>query len=161
MLTKEQLKNYWAKVGVKGEDECWNWTACRDGDGYGQYGRFNFGNGMSAAHRVSAYIAGLIPSIGSQSDNDQVLHKCDNTKCQNPKHFFIGSNKDNMADKVKKGRQANGVENGMARLTEQDVLEVRRLHAQGGITQTELANIYNVRQPHIARIVNRKSWAHI
>ena len=153
MLTKEQLKNYWAKVDVKGADECWNWTACVNNDGYGQ---FNFGipSKGGKAHRVSAYIAGLIPNVKSQSDNDQVLHKCDNPACQNPKHFFIGTPKNNSDDRDKKGRQPS-------KLTEEDVLEVRRLYAQGGIYQKELANIYNVGQQQISFIVNRKKWRHI
>lgn len=160
MLIEEQLKNYWAKVDVKGEDDCWNWTACRDRGGYGG---FKYANRMSKAHRVSAYLAGLIPNIKSQSDNDLVLHKCDNPACQNPKHLFIGTHIDNSDDKIKKGRQAklNGVENGRSKLTEEDVLEVRRLYAQGGIYQKELGLVYGVCNQRISRIVNRKCWAHI
>lgn len=159
MLTEEQLKNYWAKVDVKGEDECWNWTACRDGGG--GYGQFKTGARSSKAHRVSAYITGLIPSIKSISPNDQVLHTCDNPACQNPEHFFIGTQKNNMQDKASKGRQAKGVENGGARLTEQDVLEVRRFYAQGGVSYRDLAKVYGVGIAQISNIVNRKRWAHI
>jgi hypothetical protein len=162
MLTKEQLKNYWVKVDIKGEDDCWNWTACRDGGG--RYGGFKYATGkLGQAHRVSAYLAGLIPSIKSISPNDQVLHTCDNPACQNPKHFFIGTHKNNMQDKASKGRQSklNGVENGQSKLTEEDVLEIRRLYAQGDITQTELAKIYGVTPNLICCIVNRKNWRHV
>ena len=161
MLTKEQLKRYWDKVDVKGEDECWNWTAYRDGSGYGN---FKYAvSGCGQAHRISAYLAGLIPSIKSQSDNDLVLHTCDNPACQNPKHFFIGTRKNNMEDKVKKGRQSKlkGVENGQSKLTEEEVLEIRRLYAQGGIYKTELAKIYGVTPSLIGDIVRRKIWRHV
>ena len=160
MLTEKQLKNYWDKVGVKGEDECWNWTAYVNIDGYGV---FNFGSPgkKGLAHRVSAYITGLIPSIKIISPNDQVLHKCDNPACQNPKHFFIGSNKDNIADKVEKGRQLKGEAHGSARLTGQEVLEIRRFYAQGGVTHRSLAKVYNVTYTQIGDIVRRKTWTHI
>jgi hypothetical protein len=163
MLTEEQLKNYWDKVDVKGEDECWNWTACLV-DGYGHYWiRFGEHAKHYKAHRVSAYTAGLIPNINSQSNNDQVLHTCDNRKCQNPNHFFIGSNADNMRDRDNKGRHIShkGETNTNSKLTEQDVIEIRGLYAVGTITQYALANVYGVAQSTINRIINREKWAHL
>ena len=160
MLTKEQLKNYWAKVDVKGEDECWDWTAYKTPKGYGRFG-LGIPGKKGMAHRVSAYIVGLIQTIEWTSNEALVLHKCDNPSCVNHKHFFIGSVADNMDDRNKKGRQANGVENGMAKLTEEEVLEIRQCYAQGGIYQRELAKIYGVSKNSISHIVHRKCWAHI
>jgi hypothetical protein len=162
MLTEKQLKNYWVKVDVKGEDECWNWKACRTKKGYGDFGLGSpKKNGL--AHRVSAYIAGLIPSIKSQSDNDRVLHTCDNPSCVNPKHFFIGSQQDNVDDMVKKGRdnKVKGEAVSISKLTEQDVIEIRGIYAVGTISQRSLASIYGVDHSTIWAIVNRKTWAHV
>ena len=92
-------RNFWAMLpdGVVGaKDECWEWTDGCDGDGYGVVGA---GGKTVRAHRVAWEVAhGPIP------DGVHVLHQCDNPPCINPAHLFLGTQADNMADKVAKGR---------------------------------------------------------
>lgn len=75
---------------------CWEWQACTNNIGYG----FIRDSGkMRTAHRVSYELfKGLIPA------GKIVCHTCDNPKCVNPDHLWIGTNKDNYDDMVRKGR---------------------------------------------------------
>jgi hypothetical protein len=88
---------FWEKVKKLGDDDCWEWQAARNAKGYG---RLTSGRGVHLkAHRVAFVLfGGVIP------DNLFVLHTCDNPSCCNPGHLFVGTPKDNMVDKIKKGR---------------------------------------------------------
>jgi hypothetical protein len=83
----------------------------------------------------------------------------------NPDHFFIGSNADNMKDRDSKGRQvwrvSKGEANGQSKLTEKEVIEIRRFYAQGGVSYRDLAKIYGVAHSQIACIVKRQTWAYL
>ena len=95
------MKRFWNKVAIAGPNDCWEWQASFHTTGYGQI-RFN--HKKWTAHRVSwILINGEIP------DALCVLHKCDNRKCVNPKHLFLGTNYDNMKDKTNKGRHHNQI----------------------------------------------------
>jgi HNH endonuclease len=82
------------------ETGCWEWTGRKEVNGYG-YRKF-FGK-KTGIHRVSAHLY-----LGLPLDSKLfVLHKCDNRACANPKHLFVGNQKDNIADMVAKGRHAS------------------------------------------------------
>ncbi len=89
-----------------------------------------------------------------------VLHRCDNPRCIALDHPFLGTNQDNVDDKVRKGRHAFGERNGRAGLTEDDVRQIRRDYARGE-RQVDLAKRFSVHQTHISLIVTRKEWAHV
>lgn len=84
---------------VEKTDTCWNWKASCHKIGYGD---FRVGKNMRRAHRVSYTLF-----VGEIPDNKKVLHKCDNRRCVNPDHLFLGTQKDNMIDMIKKGRDAS------------------------------------------------------
>lgn len=90
----EMYKAFYSKV--KEVNGCWEWQGAVSGPGYGQT-RF-FGKSF-AAHRVSYEIA-----YGAIKKGLFVCHKCDNRKCVNPNHFFLGTAKDNTLDMLSKGR---------------------------------------------------------
>jgi len=141
---------FWVKVDKSGG--CWEWTAGKNAGGYGQIG---FDGKMRAAHRISWIMEnGIIPK------GMLICHVCDNRACVNPAHLFLGTHKDNTQDAVKKGRMANGESSGLSRLTEKQVLSIRREYAEGK-TQLELARKYNVSRITIHKIVTRKTWKHI
>lgn len=98
------IERFWSKAIRGGEDECWPFT----GPMRGERGHRGFTIGLRDyyAHRVAyALSTGGDPRrIG----DPQVLHRCDNPPCCNPKHLFLGTNADNVADKVAKGRQSRG-----------------------------------------------------
>lgn len=131
------------------DNDCWEWQYKLTTKGYG---RFRFNNKTYRAHRISYEIHnGAIPS------GMHVLHKCDNRKCVNPDHLFIGTNDDNVKDKLSKNRQCKGINQGLSKLTEQQVLEIRNSNE----SQVTLAKKYNVTQSLICFVKNRKIWTHI
>ncbi len=129
---------------------CWVWGGSTDHDGYGQ---FSHDLNDFKAHRVAWEIEYdvLIPA------GLCVLHACDNPPCCNPAHLFLGTQGDNTADKVAKGRQLRGSSIGTTKLTENDVRDIRA----SDTNQYELARLYRVQQSQISRIKRRKRWTHL
>ena len=90
-------ERFWAKVEVKGPDDCWPWNGCRLPHGYGQ---ISLGGRRWLTHRLSYELAnGLIPA------GLYVCHHCDSPPCVNPEHLFLGTQGDNQRDCVAKGRR--------------------------------------------------------
>lgn len=87
---------FWEKVDKRGPEDCWEWKAAHTKRGYGC---FRFNERQDLSHRVSYILA-----HGSIPDGLWVLHKCDNPKCVNPAHLFLGTHQDNMNDMKNKGR---------------------------------------------------------
>jgi hypothetical protein len=87
-----------------------------------------------------------------------VLHRCDNPRCVNPDHLFLGTRTDNAADKVQKNRQAKG-ETANHKLREFQIHEIRRL-IEAGERQHVIAKQYGVHQSAVSRIANGKRWSH-
>lgn len=144
-MNEEQQKRFWAKVDRRGPDECWEWQASRYGSGYGGY---RIDGQTRLAHRVSYELAN-----GPIEDGRDVCHSCDNRLCVNPAHLWMGTAKENLDDCRKKGRQAEGERNGLAKLTDEQVSEVRLRYAAGDITQKELAAEFGLCQGSVSFIV--------
>ena len=148
-------QRFWDKVCASGVDACWEWRGSRTKKGYG---RVATPIGSRSAHRVAAFISGVLVDLKSQN---HVLHRCDNPPCCNPSHLFLGSNADNVADRVAKGRSGlapcHGESNGMAKLSLEEVYAIRRL-ANINLSQSEISKAYGLRQPAISRIVSGKRW---
>lgn len=138
---------------------CIEWTGCKMPNGYGKLGR----NGKTLlAHRV-AYCQARNISIEA-IDGLMVRHKCDNRACINPEHLEIGTHADNMADMVSRGRQRSvplqGSKHGMAKLTEDDVREARRLHASGK-SAASIARQFGLAASAMHRTLRGNAWRHV
>ncbi|MFA5037008.1 MAG: HNH endonuclease [Candidatus Izemoplasmatales bacterium] len=149
------IERFFSKVSVKGPDDCWEWQGSFFKSGYG---KFSIGRKTLYAHRVSFEIKnGKIP------EGRMVRHKvCDNPRCVNPAHLSLGSQKDNMCDKVIKGRQTrtslSGESNGQAKLTFDQVVEIKELYATGIVTQQILADHFGVSRGQISNIITGHKW---
>lgn len=132
---------------------CWRWTAMTLPDGYGMIW---FRTKMIGAHRARWILEhGAIP-IGMV-----VCHRCDNPPCTNPKHLFLGTRADNNRDRMRKGRSALGEKSGRAKLTEEQVREIRRTYTPYKVTCKMLAKKFGVTWEHIHRVVMGQSWRHL
>ena len=134
------------------------------------YGQFGFTRSTPAlAHRISWGLAyGPIP------EGKHVLHHCDNRACVNPLHLFLGTNSDNIADRVAKGRSAKGDAHwshrmphrkargeaaGNVKLTEKDVAAIRSM-LSAGVFQRVIAAQYGISRATVSKIKGGKLWRH-
>lgn len=115
LLTEGELRRFWGKVQKLDDSECWNWigSKCRFG-----HGQIRIRGRLVRSHRLSFLIhRGLI------SDKMLVCHKCDNPKCVNPSHLFLGTHSDNVKDMISKKR--GNTENALATLRNHPELRAR------------------------------------
>ena len=119
-MRKTLEERFWEKVDRRGDTECWKWSAGLRGNTL-QYGSFRIGDKKFQAQRVAYALAYGVELLPEQ----QVLHRCDNPRCCNPGHLFLGSNLDNMKDKAAKGRSHNG---GRGKLTADQVWDILVTH---------------------------------
>jgi len=150
---KPVAERFWAKVAKCGDDDCWEWLAACSDNGYGRIGRGSQGSGNEYAHRLSYEMHfGEIPA------GLMVCHRCDNRKCVNPAHLFLGTGADNQADMARKGRSLHGERHNLARLTEEQVLLIRQMWQQGGVTQADIGVQFGIGKQQVSDIVRGNSW---
>jgi len=152
MGRKTLEERFWAKVDKRGPDECWEWVGAKNSGGYGS---IRDGEKTVHAHRISWELHNRSIPGGLW-----VLHHCDNRGCVNPEHLFLGNCQANTDDREAKGRGGDfqGEANGQAKLTEEEVREVRDLIIRG-YSQRKIAKMYGVVQQTIGCINTGKSWA--
>ncbi len=111
------------------------------------------------AHRLAWEIAANRPVPAGQF----VLHRCDNPPCCNPSHLFIGTVKDNTADMFAKNRanKARGERHHGAKITAEDVREIRRRYEPRVVTAKHLAAEYGLNHGYVRLILCRRRWAHV
>jgi hypothetical protein len=183
VLNDAERARFWSKVERHGPDECWLWSAGRFRQGYGM---FWFQRRNHYANRI-AYLS----EHGSIPDGLNVLHRCDNPPCCNPAHLFLGTDSDNTADMHSKGRHSfgerhwtvrqpdkvrrgaqhhfnarpetrlRGERNGRAKLTADDVHQIRQMYASGSCDKATLARLFKVSDVNVTAIVRYETWRHV
>lgn len=166
----DRVERFWKFVDKT--SGCWLWTGTRSAFGHGSFsiGRRNL---KAKAHRFSYEI-----HVGPIPDGLHVLHRCDNPPCVNPDHLFVGTDADNVADCIAKGRkhrgprrsryapkpQGPGIQRGEAcrhsKLTEADVVFIRS-QPKETVSSRSLASRFNVSAPTIQDARRGKTWAHV
>jgi len=137
---------------TKWQGECLVYTGCRNPKGYG---RVSNGQGGILVHRA-------IWEHHNGPTLNRVLHECDNPPCVRIEHLWEGTNADNSADMVQKGRESHasrGEGSGRVKLTTAAVKTIHELHARG-VTSSEIAQTFHVHPAHISRIISgkRRRW---
>lgn len=147
-------KTILAGIEIDPETWCWNWVKALTTNGYGV---LTVDKIQYRAHRLSYSVF-----IDEIPDGLEICHKCDNHRCCNPDHLFIGTHRENMADMVKKGRQRSiyGSEHCGSKITEADALQIREL-SESGIPGYRIAELYNISKSNVSMIINRHTWKHI
>lgn len=145
-------ERFWSKVNQL-DNGCWEWTGCLTNKGYGLF--------YARPSKITSHRLSWLLKYGNIPKNVFVLHHCDNRKCVNPDHLFIGTQKDNLQDMTNKGRRVNhypyGELNPSAKLNLKQVQEIReqlktsfkglgiKLALQYGVTETTISYIRNNR----------------
>ena len=167
--TPKDIVKFWSKVNKNGSipkhrpelGPCWEWLAGLFSTGYGTFEHGEKGNHKPLkAHRVSWEIA-----------NDEipnslwVLHECDNRKCVNPNHLFLGTRTDNVRDMWAKGREyrvsMHGEKHFKHKMTDDKIKYIRGRFLIGDITKAELGREMGLDPTTIRDIIKRKTWRHV
>lgn len=145
---------FWSKVNIppdRNRNDCWEWIGSLDPKGYGSFG---IQGRTRKAHRVAYELhhATEIPS------GMHVCHSCDNPKCCNPSHLWLGTNADNHRDMAKKGRAGirRGEDNVSHKFTDGQIEQVFALRAEG-LKQREIAERLQISRGYISSIL-RGRW---
>ena len=153
---KRAQARFWAKVDVGEDYECWNWGAhAHNETGYGRFGWYN--GKVIGAHRAAWMI-----THRERIPNGMVIrHLCGNGKCCNPAHLELGTRTDNTQDAREGGTLAVGERVGTSKLVAEDVIEIRRLHANKLMKSKDICTTFSISQTQLGRIIKRKCWRHI
>lgn len=143
---------FWQKVDKKDDNGCWNWVGAINGNGYGCFG---INKKLIGSHRFSYQI-----HFGEIPDGMLICHHCDNPLCINPKHLFLGTSKDNSQDAVMKGRTNHSENHPKAKLSNNDVILIRKMYTQG-VPRIELSALFGVMRPEIYKLLNGQIWIHV
>lgn len=147
-LTSEVIARFWSKVTHT--VMCWNWT------GYHRnaYGAMKINGRLYSVHRIAFAL-----QYGYDPGQQQVCHTCDNPECVRWDHLFVGTDIDNVADRVAKGRSAilAGTDNGMAQLTPNIVQLIRA----SKLTEVAMGHQFNISASLAGQIRRRQRWKHL
>jgi hypothetical protein len=133
---------------------CWLWSGYIDALGYG---RANHPKEKKAHRIMWTMFNGEIP------DGKKILHRCDVRCCVNPEHLFIGTQADNVADMMEKGRNKcvpqKGEKNPMSKLNQNLVLEMRQFRNDSGLSYSKIAKKYAISTMTAFRAITKQSWS--
>ncbi len=149
-LTVDQLKNFWARVIIKGPNDCWPWIGVTIKKGYG---RFSVSKHSYLATRI------MLALNGKYNNQLECCHSCNNPNCVNPKHLRFGTLIENQHDRIAAGTTNQGQRCGMSKLSDKDILQILKLCKTK--LQKDIAREYGISSSQISKITTGKQWRHI
>ncbi len=148
---KTLKERFYEKFEVDPETGCWNWVAAMRGHGYGS---IQVDGKAQKASRISWELhRGPIPK-SSGPHGMCVCHTCDNRRCVNPSHLFLGTHADNMRDKAKKERVPSS-------LTSFQVSVIKRLLSTKSVSQAEIGRLFGVNYRTVHDIYKGHTWRNV
>lgn len=166
---KSEEERFWMKVDVKEENECWEWLASKDKDGYGYFTLESHGGDEQKGKTILAHRYSLMLKLKNFDLPQEVLtrHTCDNRACVNPHHLVEGSAKENSQDMVERNRQTCGEKHHSAKMTEdiaKKILEEYSADKQSGRLYGSLERLalkYNLSKQGVYRLTSGQTWKHL
>lgn len=155
VIKDSDLNRFWSRVGnIDNKEDCWEWQ----GRIKGGYGQFKFGNVVYVAHRVSYFLHFKVDPL-----QNLCCHTCDNRKCINPNHIFLGTQLENYEDAVNKKRATviKGETHMNAKLNEEKVKAMIEEYAKGGVTQSQLGEKYGIDGKYVDVVLKGRVWKHV
>lgn len=151
----------WSRVDKSADpDGCWLWQGSVNDRGYGQVRDEPVGNAIRGI-KITTHRAAWTLTHGTIPEGMGVCHRCDNPRCVNPSHLWLGTHAENLGDMKTKGRAARGDRSGTARLNSNQVRVIRKVLTAGGCARTDLAVLVDVSTSTIDNIANNLTWRHI
>lgn len=151
-ITSQVIARILANTIIVGN--CWLWQ------GYLRNGK----HGATSINDTSVYIHRIVLAwvSGGISDGLQSCHTCDTSNCIRPDHLFAGTQQANVDDMWAKGRAvsppvAYGLQNSKAKLTFEQITQIRALGLFGAAKQRELAREFKCSQSTIWRLLHQKT----
>lgn len=154
---ENNIDRFYNKIKKSKDNDCWIWTGWIMKNSLG-YGGFYYKEKDTTAHRASYMI-----HKGDVPNGMCVCHTCDNPKCVNPDHLWLGTYQDNMDDMKRKKRHncLKGEKVLKHKLKQSEVKVIRFAYKMGFSNQYQLSKLYNISQSVISEIINRKAWKHV
>jgi hypothetical protein len=147
------INRFFKKISSPDNNGCINWLGAINGHGYGQ---LKFNGKTVGAHRFS-YIYHHNKEIPK---NLYVCHKCDNRKCVNINHLFLGTQTDNFSDCVKKGRNVMGERQWKSKLDSCQIKLIREMLFLK-YKPSFIAYIFDITRSTVSQIHNNKTWKQV
>jgi hypothetical protein len=152
-ITDDDLRRLWSRIDRSaGDDACWIWHGAAKESGHGKL------RWCGREQPVGRVVLELTTGEGHAGRG--ACHTCDNPPCANPKHLFWGTQKDNMQDCAAKGRTTIGERNARAKLTEDDVRQIRARRLAGE-SRKSIAEDYGIHPSAVTMIALRQRWKHV
>lgn len=152
-MNEQTRRRFWSKVDRRGIDECWLWTA-------GTYGKTGYGSFWLNGRSYGAHVAVFLVEGIELPPGSQVLHGCDVPLCCNfLRHLEAGDQSKNIRDAHARGRiDQYGERNPMAKLSADDVREIRRRYDGKRGRQAQLCREFSIHPTTMNEIVHRRIW---
>jgi len=154
-------QRFWRNVDLPcgrpgGADDCWLWRGKQPSV---EYPVFTIEKGMTiTTHRYSYLLThGYLPT----GHAIHVCHSCDEPRCVNPRHLWLGTAKANFAEMIVRGRKKRGEAHRDAKLTEDDVRAIRARYVKDVTPIGPIANRYGVSKSAIGSVIHRRSWGYL
>lgn len=159
IFSQDAINRFWNKIKPPNkEDDCWEWLAFKDKNGYGKLSLKERNRKSYSAHRFSYELHHKIILSADQ----MVCHNCDNPSCVNPNHLFLGDAKINKYDSVNKKRHAHGSTHGNAILTEELIREMIIKICNNEFNDVNhIAAHYSINRHLVSGILTGKNWSHV